>query len=266
MNLFDLSGKVSMVTGGSRGLGRGIALALAQAGSKVALISRHEAPLKKVALEIEHFSEALPVVADVKNEDSVRAAVRDIVTRFGKIDILVNAAGINRQVPSLDVSNDIWSEIIDTNLKGTFFCSQAVARVMKQHGGGKIINIGSLASAIGLPMRAPYTASKFGVLGLTKALAVEWAPWNIQVNAIGPGYYKTAMTAKLLQNREWKQRLLERIPVGHIGNPEDLAGAAVFLASRASDYMTGQILYVDGGYLAGWPDRLEIPKEWERET
>ena len=254
--LFSLRGKVALVTGGGRGLGKGMALALAGAGADVAVAARTRAQVERTAAEIERLGRrGLPLVADVRDPGSVEEMVGLTVEKLGGLDVLVNAAGVNRRVPSLEVTPEIWDEIVDTNLKGTFFASRAAARAMRERGGGKIINIASLASEIGLPRRVPYTAAKSGVLGLTRALAVEWAPYNIQVNAIGPGYFRTEMTEPLFRDEEWVKGLLSRIPAGRAGIPEDLAGAVVFLASRASDYITGQIIYVDGGFLAGWSDR-----------
>jgi 2-deoxy-D-gluconate 3-dehydrogenase len=233
-----------------------MALALAAAGASVAVAARTRSQLVETAAEIERLGRrALAVVADVRDPASVAAMVGEVVRKFGRLDVLVNAAGVNRRVPSLELTPKVWDEVVDTNLKGTFFASQAAAQAMLERGGGKIINIASLASELGLPGRVPYTAAKSGVLGLTRALAVEWAPHNIQVNAIGPGYFRTEMTEPLFRDAEWMKGLLSRIPAGRAGLPEDLAGAVVFLASRASDYITGQIIYVDGGFLAGWPDR-----------
>jgi len=255
MTLFDLTGKVALVTGGGRGLGRGMAFALAQAGADVAVTSRTKSQLEETAKAIEALGRrAFAVTCDVTQPESIEKTVEAVLDRFGRLDILVNAAGVNKRMPSLEVTPELWDLIVDTNLKGTFFCCQAAAKVMKEQGGGKIINIGSLASEIGLPRRAPYTAAKSGVLGLTKALAVEWAPYNICVNAIGPGYYRTEMTEPLFADKEWTKKLLARIPMKRAGLPEDLAGAVIFLASKASDYVTGQIIYVDGGFLAGWLD------------
>jgi len=255
MTLFDLTGKVALVTGGGRGLGRGIAFALAQAGADVAVTSRTKSQLEETAKAIEALGRrAFAVTCDVTQPESIEKTVEAVLDRFGRLDILVNAAGVNERMPSLEVTPELWDLIVDTNLKGTFFCCQAAAKVMKEQGGGKIINIGSLASEIGLPRRVPYTAAKSGVLGLTKALAVEWASYNICVNAIGPGYYRTEMTEPLFADKEWTKKLLARIPMKRAGLPEDLAGAVIFLASKASDYITGQIIYVDGGFLAGWLD------------
>jgi len=256
---FSMEGKVALVTGGGRGLGRGLALALAAAGADVAVAARTRTQLEEAATELERLGRrALPVVVDVRDPHSISAMVETVVEEMGGLDVLVNAAGVNRRVPSLKLTPEIWDEIVDTNLKGTFFASQAAARVMAERGGGKIINIASLTSQLGLPQRVPYTAAKAGVLGLTRALAVEWAPYNIQVNAIGPGYFRTEMTEPLFRDPEWVKRLLSRIPAGRVGVPEDLAGAAIFLASKASDYITGQIIYVDGGFLAGWPDKPRV--------
>jgi len=255
MTLFDLTGKVALVTGGGRGLGRGMAFALAQAGADVAVTSRTKSQLEETAKAIEALGRrAFAVTCDVTQPESIEKTVEAVLDRFGRLDILVNAAGVNKRMPSLEVTPELWDLIVDTNLKGTFFCCQAAAKVMKEQGGGKIINIGSLASEIGLPRRAPYTAAKSGVLGLTKALAVEWASNNICINAIGPGYYRTEMTEPLFADKEWTKKLLARIPMKRAGLPEDLAGAVIFLASKASDYVTGQIIYVDGGFLAGWLD------------
>ncbi len=254
--LFSLEGKVALVTGGGRGLGRAMALALAAAGADVAVAARTREQLEDAAAAIERLGRAaLPVVVDVRDPGSISAMVEAVLEGLGGLDVLVNAAGVNRRIPSLEVTPEVWDELVDTNLKGTFFASQAAARAMARRGGGKIINIASLTSQIGLPQRVPYTAAKAGVLGLTRALAVEWAPYNIQVNAIGPGYFRTEMTEPLFRDREWVKGLLARIPSARAGVPEDLAGAVVFLASKASDYVTGQIIYVDGGFLAGWPDR-----------
>ncbi len=253
MDLFSLEGKVALVTGGSRGLGQAMALALAKAGADVAVASRSQSQLEKVADEIRALGvRSLPVVADVSKLDAVHEMVKRVMTDFSQIDILVNAAGVNKRMPSVDVSLELWEHIIGINLKGTFLCCQAVAPHMIKQRSGVIINIASLLSAIGIPSLAPYAASKSGVVGLTRVLAAEWAPYGVRVNCIGPGYFRTEMNRALFADEKWVNRLLRRVPLGRAGTPEDLAGSVVFLASEASSYITGQVLYVDGGFLASW--------------
>ncbi len=250
MQLFSLEGKVALVTGGGRGLGKGIALALAEAGAHVALASRTEVQVQEAAREVQALGrQALPLVADVAKLPDVQRMVEETVAEFGRLDILVNAAGVNQRMPSLEVTPELWDTILDVNLKGTFFACQAAARVMKGRG-GSMINIASLLSAVGIPTLAPYAASKTGVVGLTRVLAAEWGPLGIRVNCIGPGYFYTEMTRALFANQDWVARLIRQVPLGRSGLPEDLAGVAVFLASDASRYVTGQVIYVDGGYLA----------------
>jgi len=252
--MFELEGKVALVTGGGRGLGRGMALALAKAGADIALTSRTYSQLEGVVHEVEEMGRrGFAVASDVRDFSSVEKAVQETLAHLGRLDVLLTAAGVNLRSPSLEIMEEVWATVIDTHLKGAFFSCKAAAKVMASQGGGKIINIGSLTSTIGLAGRAPYTAAKSGVLGLTRALAIEWAHLNIQVNAIGPGYFRTELTEPLFRNEEWASRLLARIPAGRAGLPEDLAGVTVLLASSASDYITGQIFYVDGGYLAGDP-------------
>lgn len=251
MELFSLAGKAALVTGGGRGLGRGIALALAQAGADVAVASRTQAQVEEVAAEIRELGRrALAVVADVAELADVRRMVDETTSEFGRLDVLVNAAGVNQRTPSLEVTPELWDTILGVNLRGTFFACQAAARVMMAQGGGSIINIASLLSAVGIPTLAPYAASKAGVVGLTRVLAAEWGPHGIRVNCIGPGYFRTEMTKRLFSDPEWFSRLKRQVPLGRGGLPEDLAGAAVFLASDASRYVTGHVLFVDGGYLA----------------
>lgn len=250
---FDLTGRVALVTGGGRGIGRGIALALANAGADVAICSRTEEQLRRTAAEIEKMGRtSLVIRTDVARTDEINRMVSKVLDKFQRIDILVNAAGVNLRLPATEVTEEIWDSIVDINLKGTFFCCQAVGRVMIEQKKGKIINIGSLTSHIGIPTIAPYAATKSGILALTKTLAIEWAKYNINVNCIGPGYYKTEMTRKLFEDPKWVEKVLKNIPMNRTGTVEDLMGIAVFLVSDASDYITGQIIYVDGGFLAGW--------------
>ncbi|HYB75296.1 MAG TPA: glucose 1-dehydrogenase [Candidatus Sulfotelmatobacter sp.] len=247
---FDLSGRVALVTGGGTGLGKGIALGLAGAGAFTVVAGRRKAPLGATVAEMARAGgKGAWLAGDVSSADEARRLVDAVRSRHGRLDVLVNGAGINRRGPMLEFSERDWDEVMATNLKGLFFCSQAAARVMKDQGGGKIIHIVSLTSERGLPNVAPYGASKAAVAQLTKSMAVEWAPHKITVNAIGPGWFRTEMTDALFQNQEWHDRILARHPLGRFGVPEDLAGAAVFLASPAADYVTGQAIYVDGGYL-----------------
>lgn len=235
-HLFDLTGKVALVTGGSRGLGRGMADALAAAGAAVVAVSR--------------TSEQLP--CDVADIGALEQAIGEVVRRHGRLDVLLNAAGVQLRKPALDVTPEEFDYVTSVNLRAAYFASTYAARVMRDRGeGGKIIHVASLTTAIGLPNVSIYAAAKSGIAGLVRTMAVEWAPLGIQVNAIGPGYYRTELTEALFQDRERTAWVQSRIPMGRTGVPGDLAGAAVFLASRASDYITGQILYVDGGWLAG---------------
>ncbi len=250
---FDLNGRVALVTGGGRGIGRAIALALAHAGADVAISGRTTSRLQNTAEEINKLGrKSLVVTADISKLQDIENMVRTVVNEFGRLDILVNNAGINKRVPSLEVTEELWDSIVDTNLKGTFFCCQAAGRIMLKQGKGKIINICSLTSQIGMTTIAPYGATKSGVLGLTRSLAAEWARYGINVNAIGPGYHETDLTRPLLENKAWMEKLMPRIPIGRVGTTEDLMGAAVFLASDASNYVSGEIIYVDGGFLSGW--------------
>jgi 2-deoxy-D-gluconate 3-dehydrogenase len=250
---FNLNGKVALVTGGGRGIGRAIALALAHAGADVAISGRTLSQLQSTAAEINGLGrKSLTITADVSKLQDIENMVNATAREFGKIDILVNNAGINQRAPSIEVTEELWDSVIDTNLKGTFFCCQAVGKIMLKQGKGKIINICSLTSQIGIMTIAPYGASKSGVLGLTRSLAAEWAKHGINVNAIGPGYHETDLIKPLMENKAWMERVMPRIPIRRIGTTEDLMGVAVFLASDASDYVSGEIIYVDGGFLSGW--------------
>lgn len=252
---FRLDGRVALVTGASRGIGKAIALALAGAGADVALAGRDPETLAPVAAEIEAAGRrALPVALDVSDLDSISDAVTRIVDGLGGLHILVNNAGTNIRKDSLEYTPDDWDHVINTNLKGTFFLTQAVGRHMVEQRSGKILNIGSMSAYLGLPTLPAYSSSKAALQQLTRMLAVEWADFNIQVNAIAPGWIATDLTAPLQQNPEMRPRyewVISRTPAGRFGSPEELAGAAVFLCSPAADFITGQILAVDGGILAG---------------
>ena len=247
--LFSLDGKVAVVTGASRGIGGALASALARAGAAVALLGRDTQALSaaQAALAAQGRS-VMHVTADVGVNSSIEAAFDTVLGSMSRIDILINNAGVEEPCASLDVSEALWDRIIDTNLKGAFFCAQAAARRMTH--GGSILNVCSLTSEVGIPGAAPYGASKSGLAGLTRTLATEWAAKGIRVNGIGPGYFRTALTESFYQDEQWQRAMLQRIPQRRFGRVDDLGGAAVFLCSDAAAYVTGQILYVDGGYMA----------------
>jgi len=247
--LFSLDGKAAVVTGASRGLGRSLASALAHAGAAVALVGRDAQALADThsALAAEGCR-VMHVAADVSNRANIETAFDEILRSLSRIDILINNAGVEQPCASLDVSEALWDKIIDTNLRGAFFCAQSAARRMTQ--GGSIINVCSLSSEVGIAGAAPYGASKSGLAGLTRALATEWAAHGIRVNGIGPGYFRTALTESFYQDEQWQKAMLQKIPLRRFGRLDDLGGAAVFLCSEAAAYITGQILYIDGGYMA----------------
>lgn len=249
-NPFDLTGKVALVTGGNVGLGQGIALALAEAGAdivSVALSDSDDTVAKVQAMGRRSHA----ISADLTSIEPVERVVQEALAAMGRIDILVNNAGLIRRADAVDFTEADWDLVMNINLKTVFFMSQAVARLfIKQGDGGKIINIASMLSFQG-GIRVPsYTASKSGVAGLTKLMANEWAPHRITANAIAPGYFATANTQALREDPVRSAEILGRIPAGRWGEPSDLGGAAVFLASRASDYVQGAILPVDGGWQA----------------
>jgi len=253
MNMgFDLAGKTALVTGGSRGLGRGFALALARAGADVVVTSRSREALDGTLAEIEALGRrAWPVVLDVRDEASIEAAVAAAWDAAGKIDILVNNAGCNVRKPALEVTWEDWNQVLDTNLRGVFFVARACARQMIGCGYGRIINIGSVTCVSGYAGLGPYGASRGGVKQLTMSLADDWGPHGITVNCLAPGWFKTAQNAVMYQDEGWVAYLTEKIPLKRPGAPGDLDGALVFLASDASAYITGQTLLVDGGISVG---------------
>jgi len=249
LDLFNLAGRTALVTGANTGLGQGIALALAAAGADIVATGR--SPADDTATQVRALGRRfLDVRADLSSTAPVRDVVAAAVGLNGRLDIVVNNAGIIRRADSLDVDEADWDAVIDTNLKSVFFLSQAAARHMARHGGGKIVNIASLLSFQGGVRVPAYAASKSAIAGLTRALANEWAAQGINVNAIAPGYFDTNNTAALRADPVREPAILARIPAGRWGQPADLAGAAVFLASRASDYVHGIVLPVDGGWLA----------------
>jgi 2-deoxy-D-gluconate 3-dehydrogenase len=244
---FQLTGKVAIVTGGNGGIGYGIARGLAQAGAHMVVAARQPKKIAQAVTALQEYGvTTMGVPADVQDEASVRALVKTVVDTFGHIDILVNNAGINIRKAPQDYTLEEWQQVVNTNLTGVFLCSREVYPHMVKAGGGKIINIGSMTSIFGSSVAPAYSASKGGVVQLTKSLAVFWAQDNIQVNAILPGWIHTDLTASATAARY--AAITARIPHGRWGEPDELAGAAVFLASRASDYVTGIALPVDGGY------------------
>ncbi len=246
---FSLAGRRAVVTGASRGIGAALAEALVAAGAAVALLGRDAAALNAVREGLSSRGTVVMQVADVALVSESQAAIAWAAGQLGGLDILINNAGVEQLSASLAVTETVWDRILDTNLKGAFFCAQAAARLMS---GGSIINICSLTAEVGVPGATAYTASKSGIVGMTRALAAEWAPRGIRVNGIGPGYFRTALTEAFYQDPAWEQAALAKIPQGRFGRMEDLGGAAVFLCSDAAAYITGQVLYVDGGYLAAF--------------
>lgn len=249
LDKFSLKGKVALVTGARRGLGQGMALALAEAGADVVLVDLAES--SETAAMVEKLgSKALVLQADLSKSGEPARVVDDAVRHFNRLDILFNVAGTQVRKPIPEITEQDYEFLMGVNLKAVYFLSQAAAKVMAKNGAGKIINIASLSSFIGLSNISIYGVSKGGVKSMTRQFAVEMAKHNIQVNAISPGYFKTELTADLFKDEERAKWVLGKIPLGRLGNPDDLAGAAVFLASAASDYITGQIMSVDGGWLA----------------
>lgn len=250
--LFELTGQTAIVTGTSRGLGQYFARALAEAGANLVLTSRKRDSLVSFAAEIEALGRrTLSLELDVQNQESIERMAAEAEVAFGQIHILVNNAGCNIRKPALDVTWQDWNQVLNTNLRGTFFVAQAIARRMVAKGYGRIINIGSVTSVSGYAGLAAYGASRGGVRQLTMSLADDWGKYGITVNCLAPGWFKTEQNKVLYQNKEWVEYLVDRIPVKRPGEPHDLDGAVVFLASDSSRYITGQTLLVDGGISTG---------------
>ena len=248
---FSLTDKKAIVTGANSGIGHGIALALANAGADVLVTSREKERAEPAAEEIRQLGRkgvayGLDVTSIVNIDDMVDTAIEE----FGRVDILVNNAGINILEWAFDVTEEHWDAVLDTNLKGLFFCSQKVGKIMKEQGGGKIIHIGSQMGTVGGFHRAAYSSSKGGVVQLTKVLAIEWAKYGITVNTVSPTFIYTPLTTPQFENEEFFDEVLSKIPLGRVGEVEDVTGAVVFLASTASDLITGHTLLVDGGWTA----------------
>jgi len=249
MDLFDLTGRVAMVTGATRGLGETAAKALAKAGADIAVCGRNPDGLKQVPEEIRAMgrnSEGFEL--DVLSKDKIKKGVEQILTRFGRIDILVNNAGTNYRVPVLQYPEEMWDLIINTNLKGYYLVAQAVVPRMIEQGYGKVINMSSILGKVGLPNQLAYASSKGGVDQMTKVMALEWAKQGVRVNAIGPTYFETDMVKQIRNDPERFNFINERTPMGRWGYLPELEGIVIFLASRASDFITGQTIYIDGGW------------------
>ena len=247
----DLSGKVALVTGGSKGIGYGMAQALAQFGADIIIVSRNLAEGEKAAQDMRDLGrKAVAISCDVTSATAVDAMVEKSVETFGKIDILVNNAGMNIRKQVVDIAEEDWDKVLNTNLKGVFLVAQRVGKEMIKQQGGKIINIASVMGVIGMPMLGSYCASKGGIVQLTKVMALEWAQYNINVNCLAPAYIRTPMTEGWLTDQARLQVILGSTPLNRIGTLEEVAGPTVFLASDWSNYVTGHTLLVDGGWAA----------------
>lgn len=252
MELFKLDGRVALITGGSKGLGRVIAQALAEAGADVAIVSRTLADCRKAANEISEQSgrRAAAFAVDVNNSDDLKKAAAEIEASLGPVDILVNNAGVNIRGPIEELSESDFEAVMATNVTAPFLCSKIFGVKMAERGWGRVINLGSIMSVVSLPGRAPYAASKAAIMGLTRALALEWATKGVTVNAICPGPFATEMNKQLLNDPAKYREFVSRIPMGRWGDLHEIAGAALFLASEASAFVTGSALFVDGGWTA----------------
>ncbi|MDE3181020.1 MAG: glucose 1-dehydrogenase [Acidobacteriota bacterium] len=248
---FDLEGRRALVFGGASGIGRSIALGLAEAGADVVPVSRRAEEVARTAAEIRSLGrKSLEVTADVTQRPQIQRAIDSMLKEMSRIDILVNSAGVTKRVPSLEVDDETWERILDTNLKGTWLTCQMVGRVMKEQQYGRIVNIASIGSFLSLHEAAPYCASKGGVAALTRCLGAEWTPYNIAVNAIAPGVFETPLNTKLIHEPRRKASILSHTPMDRFGNLEEIKGVAIFLASEAASFLTGEIISVDGGFMA----------------
>jgi len=244
-----LDGRVAVVTGGTSGIGRAIAHGLAEAGANVVPVSRSPEKVKRTVDEIKQLGvETMELTVDVTNQNDVDKLLQEVLRKFGRVDILVNNAGTTIKKPFLEQSREDWDKIIDLNLSSAFTCCKKIGAQMVKQKSGKIINIASIGSRFALLGSLPYCVSKGGLLQLTRTLSAEWAQYNINVNAIAPAYFETPMTKGILENKELYERIVSRIPMRRLGNVEELKGVAVFLASEASSYITGEVIFVDGGF------------------
>lgn len=249
--LFNVNNKVALVTGGSKGIGYGMATALAKAGANIVVASRADAERNSAVKDFLNLGvDAIGIKTDVTKKEQIDDMIAQVLEHFGQIDILVNNAGMNVRKPVIEYTENEWDQVVDTNLKGIFLVGQAIGRQMVKQKKGSIINIGSVLSSTAWQEQAPYCSSKGGILQLTKVMALEWAESGVRVNAIGPAYIKTPMTEARLAEPEWYNKIMARTPLKRIGELEDLSGALLFLASEASSYLTGQMIYVDGGWTA----------------
>lgn len=245
---FQLINKIALVTGAGRGIGRALAIGLAEAGADVALFARTASDIEEVAHEIRALGrKAYPFTVDVTNREQIEEAVQQIIEETGRLDILVNNAGMNIRSQALAVTDEEWDTIMQTNLKSAFLCSQIVGRHMQQKEYGRIINIASVAGQVALRTGVVYAATKAAMIQMTKVLALEWGKYGINVNSIGPWYFKTPLTEKILANPDYLAEIIARTPLGRVGELEELVGPTVFFASDAANYVTGQTLFVDGG-------------------
>ena len=251
-NLFKINNKLAIVTGSSRGIGKSLALALANSGCDLILTARSKNELKEVNTEIEKIGrKCWYFETDFSDVNKIKEFYKNLSNKRLFPDILINNAGTEEVKPSLEVDEKLWDKIIDTNLKGAFFSSQCFALQLKSiNKSGSIINLGSLSSSIGIPTATAYTSSKSGILGMTKALSAEWANYNIRVNSIAPGYFRTSLTEVFYSDENWQKTMLDKIPMKRFGKMEDLHGITILLASDASSYITGQIFYIDGGFIS----------------
>lgn len=248
---FSLTDKIAIVTGASRGIGRDLALGLAKYGADVIVTGRTVSELEETASEIRRLGRrSLVVPMDLTRPAEIRAGVEMAQEAFGRIDILVNNAGINIPKPALEITEQDWRQVLECNLTGLFFCCQAVGRIMVRQREGKIINISSQSGSVAIQLRAAYCASKAGVNLLTKVLALEWGSYNIRVNAVAPTFIETPMTKRTLEDKVFKEKILSKILLGRVGQTKDVLGAVIYLASSASDLVTGHVLLVDGGWTA----------------
>ncbi|MGJ9457810.1 SDR family NAD(P)-dependent oxidoreductase [Oceanobacillus sp. CF4.6] len=250
--MFDLSGKVAVVTGASKGLGKVIAKTLAKANAQVVVTSRNKELLEKVVQEIvADGNQAIAIPSDIQDISSIQSLFNEAKAQFGKVDILINNAGTSFAKSALEITEEEWKNVLDTNLTGLFFSCQSAGQLMVEQGRGKIVNIASVMGVVGDVFISPYVASKGGVVQLTKALALEWARHKINVNAVGPGYVKTDMTIEALEeNEKFHSHVMEKTPLRRFGEPEEIAAAVLYLSSDEADYVTGHTLFVDGGWVS----------------